>query len=188
MWCLLSALPTAVATAQEPPIPRFCVVHRPECSGTAVTELLVGIHNHGELTALTVGFEGGLMRNVDKSAVGVSAYWAYQSHGHRWGIKPRVRRWVTRDLALDMSAGLILNSGEDRFAPTYPGFVTQVNLALAGVHGALVRIEFLSGPEGSTRDVTLGAQVGSKAGAAAGLLFLILGVMVESAVGNVYAP
>lgn len=190
--CLLVTVAPG-ANAQRNPLPRFCEVPQEGCWGTVVTETLIGIHNHGVETALTVGFEGALMQNNARGAFGLGAYWAYQSHGYRWGIKPRLRRWLTQQVALDASAGLLLNSGEDRFSPSHPGYVVQLNVAVRGTHGAMLRAEFLNdGAGNSTTDLTLGGQIGERPGATVGMLLLLLVGLTEIAKASygdrIYVP
>ncbi|MCI0532442.1 MAG: hypothetical protein L0Y74_10955 [candidate division Zixibacteria bacterium] len=78
-------------------------------------------------------WEVGLMKNVaERHAVGLGLFtgieWRSGGAGLGWGVKPRYRYWINRDLALDLSPGLLLDATEGSFNP--PGFTGSVSLGI----------------------------------------------------------
>ena len=79
-----------------------------------------------------MGFDVGLMFNrTSKDAFGASIYLAGDDDGSRFGIRPRYRRWLTRRVALDFSAGVLFGGTDNYVKPKWPGFVASTSLAFA---------------------------------------------------------
>jgi hypothetical protein len=94
-------------------------------------------------------WELGMMKRLSaRTAIGGSAYASYDDVEFRRvlaGVKVRGRRWLTRAVTLDASAGLLLvTSGDQRGLATHlnlPGFTGRLDLGLADWIGATAGVD-----------------------------------------------
>ena len=108
------AIPKAVCFRGQP---------LPRCRAFWLTEFGVAAPLGG--SDPLASWELGGMRNIDaRTALGVTLYLsAFASDG--FGVKPRLRRWLSPRTALDVSPGIFYAAGNRR-----PGFTGHVGLSL----------------------------------------------------------
>lgn len=98
--------------------------------------------------------ELGWMRNVSRrDAVGVSLYQGLDGTAYRIGIRPRYRRWLHNDFAVDLSAGVLLYAdGVDWFKDwghtdteaDAPGLLASISLTAYDLVGFTLQYERLT--------------------------------------------
>lgn len=125
----------------------------PNCKSYFITETglrfnLKRDNTHDEGSLVT---DIGWMRNLDSDqAVGLTLYQAIDGDSYRVGIRPRYRRWLNENTALDFSAGLLVyisNEGlfEWRDRPdvetSSSGLVTTMSLTIFDVVGVTFQYE-----------------------------------------------
>lgn len=82
----------------------------------------------------TIAVDLGAMRNVNQTtAAGVSVYLAADAVQSRGGAKLRLRRWLTRTVAIDVAPGVVVTgtTEEDYMTYSYPGLVGELSLSFA---------------------------------------------------------
>jgi hypothetical protein len=181
MLCILPAGALARAPAEAP----LCFRGRPlpECQGFLLTEFAVslGLPSSYRRPPLDASWELGYLHNleVERLAVGGSLFLVYDDEQRLlFGVKPRLRRWLTPWLSAEVAPGiLVAGGGVDSFAPAYPAFSGHAALNFGDVLAVSTQLEVLPlasksnvNPQG--REITgyIGLRFGSYAGLAVGPL------------------
>ncbi len=137
-------------------------------------------------------WEPGLMRNVGRqTALGATLFLGADEDGHRFGLKPRYRRWLNNSVSFDLGAGVLLGGENNFFNHRFPGLTSHVGLsfgdwlALTG-HLEIFRFENRRfGIKETDFAWYVGAKLGSYPGligsAAAPIVYLLL----SAALGNI---
>jgi len=165
----------------------------PECKTFWITEFG---YNH-RLDQYNVShsyftWETGLMRNVDRqTAIGATLFFGADPYGHRYGLKPRYRRWLNNSVSLDFGAGVLLG-GEHDFINRFPGLTSHVGLsfgdwlALTG-HLEITRLQYKRFRIIKETDYAwyVGAKLGSYPGLIASIAAPIVYFILESAFDDI---
>jgi hypothetical protein len=126
-----------------------------------------------------VSFDVGLMGNVDSvTSVGGSLFVGGDGARSHFGVRVRVRRWITPELGLDLAPGLILGADEERTSVfRTPGFIGRAGLTYSDRMGAVLQVFTVrrSVPPGMDLSPTEtvwqgGLQAGSQGGITAALV------------------
>lgn len=174
---------------------------KPECNSFLITEFgysyRLGRNSGDPYNSSRDNFyftwDLGWMTNLSKSyALGATFYAGADQDGARLGIKPRLRRWLGRDLSLDVSPGILLYRLGGNY-DKYPGFTGHVGLNYADWITLIGQVEVIpyeyqgygSYPNWSTRrgnEVTWygGVKLGSYPGTVAGILAIAAYAIVSS--------
>jgi hypothetical protein len=81
-------------------------------------------------------WETGLMRNVNRqTAIGATLFFGADPYGHRYGLKPRYRRWLNNSVSFDLGAGVLLG-GRTRFYQPFSRFDKPRGPEFRGLAGA----------------------------------------------------
>ena len=135
-------------------------------------------------------WEYGLMRNLNqKSALGAALFGGADDNGHRFGVKPRYRRWLDNSTGLDICAGVLFGGENNQFSPRFPGMTSHVGLNFGDwlaltAHLEIIRLEvppFERSQSGTTTtDVAwyFGAKLGSYPGLIAGIVGPIIAYII----------
>ncbi|MDC0711632.1 hypothetical protein POL68_24400 [Stigmatella sp. ncwal1] len=191
---LLCVLP-GTALAASPSMPSFAETPLcfrgaplPRCQGFLLTEFAatLGLPSSYRRPPLNAIWELGYMHNleVESLALGGTLFLVHDDEQRTlFGIKPRLRRWLTPWLSAEVAPGILIGGGGvDSFAPSYPAFSGHAALNFGDVVSVSTQLEVLPlasksnvNPQG--REITgyIGLRFGSYAGLAAGPLvgFLI---------------
>ncbi len=129
-----------------------------------------------------IEWELGWMKNTSpRWAFGATAYLGTDDNASAFAIKPRARRWLAPDMALDFSAGpIFLTLGDYR--KHAPGLVASVALMKGDLLGISLTYEITPyrflitspsddpmGKSGARHELYAGARFGSYAGTAVGV-------------------
>jgi hypothetical protein len=155
----------------------------PDCKFFGVTEIGLGFRlgDEGGLDKGWLASELGLMRNVGpRYAVGGTTYILYDTGASdfRAGLKLRGRRWLRRDLSLNVSGGLLLLSGI--YGEELPGYAGHIDLNYKDLVAAYVGCDVIRRESADERvvwhaGVRTGGHIGSSLTAVGvGLVFLAL--------------
>lgn len=138
-----------------------------------------------------LSFDLGAMRNLSpKWALGATAYYSLDDSGSRLAIKPRLRRWLTPEQSIDLSAGPIIGNFGSYYGKS-PGLAGHVGysyrdwaMLTLGVEIIPINTVFGVGDSGETivyksTESTLygGVRVGSYAGTACAILTPIIALI-----------
>ncbi|WP_225413087.1 hypothetical protein [Stigmatella hybrida] len=155
----------------------------PECQGFLLTEFAVAIAQPSDYRRppFNAIWELGYMHNLEEAslAFGGTLFFVYDDEERiLFGIKPRLRRWLTPWLSAEVAPGIVIGGGNGgTFAPSYPAFSGHAALNFGDVVSVSAQLEMLPltstsnvNPRG--REVTgyLSLRFGSYAGMAAGPL------------------
>ena len=148
------------------------------CRAFLITEFGVNGSTHDNFVdATSAVWELGLMKNTgSRSAFGGSARFAVGA-GDRLILSPRLRRWMSHGLTLDVAPGVIV--WDDRVTglsqAQAPGFSGQVTLGYQDLIGVAAGIEIahfersgVGGLSGTSAVPFVGARLGSYPGTIAG--------------------
>lgn len=184
------ALAVAVLSLAAPLEAQFCFRGhpKPQCNQFLITEAgyAVGAGDEwfgagGEWFVLS---ELGFMQNLnERNALGGTVLLAIgEPEQAQVGLKVRYRRWLSRNLTLDASPGIILEHEEYKFKA--PGFTGHVGIGY-GDHLALTFLVQAIPLEGQDTEVRsyFGFRVGSYLGTAVHVLALV-GVLTRSGSGE----
>jgi len=116
----------------------------------------------------------GYMRNITaNSAVGATAYVGADDDAGQFGLRLRYRRWLNRDVSLDVSPGILLTGEDNRVTPSFPGFVGTLTLGFADWAGITVlyqairyersNFDYAIADSGTQKSLYIGARFGSYA-------------------------
>ena len=74
----------------------------------------------------------GYMRNLSRrSAIGLTVYAGRDDDGGQLGLRPRYRYWLGRQVALDLSPGILIAGGNHSSDPRFPAFVATASVNVA---------------------------------------------------------
>ena len=115
------ALVVSHAASHAAPDARFCTLEAPACRASLVVETEVGRRARGGRGAFDVSWQLGVLSNRGRSALGATAYAAFDLDvradrpvlNSRLGVLPRYRRWLSRGTSLDLSAGPVVELPRD---------------------------------------------------------------------------
>ncbi len=107
---------------------------KPECQSFLITEFsyMNRFHLSSKLPsyvyddAFLFSWELGLMKNITpRYALGGTFYTAVDDEGSRVGIKARIRRWLSRELSIDLAPGILIAkiSGDYERYPAFTGHI-----------------------------------------------------------------
>jgi len=182
--------------AEGKPHHSLCWRGKPECASFLVTELGV-LYRMDEYpfsgmdwrVALT--FDLGYMKTLSpKTAVGATGYALLHDDITRLGIRPRYRRWLSRDISIDISPGILLGGEDSNADYDPPGFVFGVTGNMGDLVALTLETEYSRyrvynniPPDFSyyhTSDWTIrgGAKLGSGLGLAGGAAYIGLLILV----------
>ncbi len=133
----------------------------------------------------------GAMRNLSpKWALGATAYYSLDDSGSRLAIKPRLRRWLTPEQSIDLSAGPIIGNFGSYYGKS-PGLAGHIGysyrdwvMLTLGVE--IIPINTVFGVGGSSETIVYkstestlyaGIRVGSYAGTACAILAPIIALI-----------
>lgn len=163
--------------------------HSPVCAQFWITEVVYAAR-FADSTTLPAGrsgyltLEGGAMVNRGNKAFGAGVYYGGHFDGRRWGIKPRMRWWLGRDVAFDLMPGLVLGGRDHRAAVSYPGGTLAVAVELDGWAALTGGVELVRRAEGGTfADWHVGARAGGEYGAILGITMAVLVWFVDGLLG-----
>jgi len=195
----LIAIPSGVVTGQEAPVPtgQSCFRGRPlpHCRSFWITEAGYAIRmtagnspfESGPSDTYVATLELGRMRNVsDRFAIGLGLG-AGTFNAVHLAVKPRVRYWVTRDVALDVSPGWRFNGRVGGTAFTGDASIMFQDRAGVFAHTVSTTIATYS-PDTQTPSlrqrlaVLLGVRLGSKLGVAGAIGDGLAAVIAGSAI------
>jgi len=135
--CVLAALALTASAVEAQGEHSLCWRGKPlpECRTFILTEL--GVYRrldpdptHAQDGPLSVSLDVGAAHNVsERVAVGLTGYLATGDSHARVGARLRLRRWLARRVALDVSPGLIVYGSEDGgYGYRAPGVIAGASL------------------------------------------------------------
>jgi hypothetical protein len=150
----------------------------PRCHAFLITEFGVNGSTHDNFVdATSAVWELGLMKNTgSRAAFGATARFAVGA-GDRLILSPRLRRWMSHGLTLDVAPGVIVWDDRTTGLSTAqaPGFSGQVTLGYQDLVGVAAGIEIahfaregVGGVSGTSAVPFVGARLGSYPGTIAG--------------------
>ena len=160
------------------------------CGTFALTELAGAISTNqaSRRPPWNVTWEVGAMHNVaSRLAVGGTAFLTRDDQQRLlFGLKPRVRYWMTRQLGLDLAPGFVLaNVQRDFYAATLPAFSGHVAVVWKDWAGLMVQLENLKPDPTPSFDqpvttLYVGLRLGSWAGVGAGVAAAALSIVADA--------
>lgn len=188
----LAASPAAAQVQERASAGRACFQPRPEplCRSYWVTEFGGAWYTTSpkgrtpDERRFAFTWEAGYMRNLSpRHAAGATVFLSGNDQFMRSGVRARVRRWVNRDVAVDLAPSLIVfqANGDVEAVSTRPGVSLLGGVSLTRWVGVTSELE---ATQGGVRLVS-GIRFGSYAGATTGLavpatLFVLGGLLDDS--------
>ncbi|HEU4556808.1 MAG TPA: hypothetical protein VFS20_03125 [Longimicrobium sp.] len=123
-------------------------------------------------------WEGGYMRNLSRSnAAGATVFLSGNDQFMRSGVRARVRRWVNRDVAVDLAPSLIVfqANGDVEAISTRPGVSLLGGVSLTRWVGVTTELESTQGGVRLVSGVRLGSYAGSATALALPAMLIVLG-------------
>jgi len=155
---------------------------RPYCKGFILTDIGLQARLDDDPTGsvespLHLSLDFGYAHNVsERAAVGGTAYIATGEQHFRVGVRGRYRRWLSKDVSVDLIPGLLVYGSEDNgYDYQEPGIIGSVTLGWRDWVGVTVEAEHsrykFGSPGFNKPDITDTTwRVGGKLGSAPGLL------------------
>ncbi len=131
-------------------------------------------------------WEYGLMRNLNrKSALGATFLLGADGDGHRFGVKPRFRRWLDNSISFDLGAGVLFGGENNQFNPRFPGMTSHVGLNFGDwlaltAHMEIIRLEVapFRRPQSKMTQTDVAWYAGAKLGSYPGLVTSVIGPII----------
>lgn len=126
----------------------------------------------------TFTWEAGYMRNVSaRHAAGATVFLSGNDQFMRSGVRARVRRWVNRDLAVDLAPSLIVfqANGDVEAISARPGVSLLGGVSLTRWVGLTSELEATQGGVRLVSGVRLGSYAGSATALALPATLIVLG-------------
>gem|GEM_PF-4775120 len=93
-----------------------------------------------------LNWEWGWMKNLNRRySLGGSLYSGINFEAYHWGLKFRLRRWLSRHVNFDFAPGILLGHvyDESNADESYPGFTGHIGLNVGNYVGFILQMESL---------------------------------------------
>ncbi len=175
---------------------RLCFIAKPlpHCRSFLVTEAHVRYRLSGTEPGVYPTAELGWMVNGrGKHSYGFSVFGGQEITWEttRAGLKGRYRRWLGKDMSLDLSAGLVFTSAGDGFLRAGQAGVTIGGGVNFGVLAVTAQFDYIPAEARTWRGgpaIYLGGALGSKPGAVAMAAVALVGAMVAMMPAYNFSP
>ena len=129
----------------------------PNCDTIILLEFAM-VRSLGSIDASPFGNgEFGLLQNVsDTYGIGGTVFYGGDEFGSHFGLRGRLRRWLSPQIGLDIAPGIVLGGQDDYGLRQFPAFSGQVALDLWGLVAPMYELDMQRTSEGVRWNSALG--------------------------------